>query len=799
MTVQCLTLLLGLLSAADEQIIDAFDYVDSQTARQQWVADPNTPPVEMVRDGGPAMLQFRAPFAADQDMPRTVIDREVQLNLSAPGEFALELDVEKPECVGHFSLYFRSGKGWYSASAGLSKSGWQTLLFSKASFRSEGEPAGWHKIDGIRISIWRGQAVDSAVRVKRLAAARHDVAMVIPAPHAHAGDREIESARSAAEELGGMLAELGLGSDAVEDAAIPHGALDGRRLAVLAYNPRLDDEVAAALEQFVENGGKLFACYCLPHRLAQVLGIGRMQYFKPDQSGGLAEIRFDAPDVPGLPQSVRQASWNITVPEPSNSNARIIGYWHDDQGQATGRAAMLLSDRGAFFSHLVLSDNRSAKKQMLAAILGRLSPPLWEQMAQSELDRVGKVGHFDSVEAVALHVEAAGDTQATESLAAARRDLRSAQEAMGRDYPQVVKLARQAHELLIDAYVRTHPSPTTEGRAFWNHSGTGAHSGDWERSAGELAEAGFNMVLPNMLWGGRAHYPSNVLPRSATYQEYGDQIAQCVAAAKKHRLEVHVWKVNFNLSGAPREFVDKMRSLARTQVTNSGEPQNWLCPSHPDNFQLELDSMLEVAQKYDVDGLHFDYIRYPGRSNCYCDGCRERFQAEAGLTVGDWPKDCYSGSLHDKYHDWRCSQITRLVAAVHREAKRIKPDVKISAAVFGSYPDCRETVGQDWVEWIKAGYLDFVCPMDYTQSDLSFVNLVENQLRLVDGRIPVFPGIGAWRLTPDRVVGQIHHARELGAAGFTVFNLTDEAAESVLPVVAAGAGSRQATPPHASE
>ena len=38
--------------------------------------------------------------------------------------------------------------------------------------------------------------------------------------------------------------------------------------------------------------------------------------------------------------------------------------------------------------------------------------------------------------------------------------------------------------------------------------------------------------------------------------------------------------------------------------------------------------MLEVARKYPVDGLHFDYIRYPGRDKCYCDGCRERFEAE---------------------------------------------------------------------------------------------------------------------------------------------------------------------------
>ncbi len=304
------------------------------------------------------------------------------------------------------------------------------------------------------------------------------------------------------------------------------------------------------------------------------------------------------------------------------------------------------------------------------------------------------------------------------------------------------------------------------------------------------------MVVPNLLWAGRAHYPSDVLPRSKTYEEHGDQIAQCVAACKKHGVEVHVWKVNYNLSGAPRAFVDKLRAEGRLQVSHEGKEQRWLCPSHPENFKLELDSMLEVARKYDVDGLHFDYIRYPGRSHCYCDGCRKRFEADTGLKVKDWPRDCHSGELHDPYHDWRCGQITRLVEAVSREAKKLKPEIKISAAVFGAYPDCRENVGQDWVEWVKAGYLDFLCPMDYTQSDPNFIGLVENQLRLVDGRIPVYPGIGAFRLTPDRVVGQIHHARSLGASGFTVFNLDAGSAGSVLPAVALGAGAKRAVPPH---
>ena len=480
----------------------------------------------------------------------------------------------------------------------------------------------------------------------------------------------------------------------------------------------------------------------------------------------------------------------------------VVEWWYGGDGKATNQPALLLGDRGAFFSHILLSDDYAGKKQMLAAVLGKLAPPLWDQMAKAELDQIARVGHLDSLEELQQYVKSQNNPAAAGRLDVALKLLKTAGEQYAaRQYPQAIASARNSRDLLAEAYLRSAPSPAKEGRAWWNHSGTGAYPGDWDRTCKELAASGFNMILPNMLWGGLAHYPSEILPQSSTYRELGDQIQQCVQAAKKHGLEVHVWKVNFNLSNAPKDFIAKLRQEGRTQVTVRGEPHDWICPSHPENQKLELESMLEVARKYDVDGLHFDYIRYPGREHCYCDGCRGRFEADAAVKVSHWPRDCYSGPLKDQYHDWRCRQITRLVKSVYAEAKKIKPSIQISAAVFGSYPDCRTSVGQDWVAWAKGGYIDFLCPMDYTDSDQRFINLVSNQLRLVEGRVPLYPGIGATAssstLPPDRVAGQVHHARTLGAAGFTIFNLSKGTIESIAPGFALGAGSQKAAPAHA--
>jgi len=326
--------------------------------------------------------------------------------------------------------------------------------------------------------------------------------------------------------------------------------------------------------------------------------------------------------------------------------------------------------------------------------------------------------------------------------------------------------------------------PAFEGRAVWEHAGTGAFPGHWDRSAKLLADHGFNMVISNMLSSGEAHYASDVLPRSAVFREYGDQIQQCCDAAKKYGLQVHVWKVCFNLLGASQEWREQLRRDGRTQVTMDGKFQPWLCPSNPDNRKLELDAILEVACKYPVDGLHFDYIRYPGNQTCYCDGCRKRFEADSGQNVADWPADCYAGTRKEDYNNWRCQQITALVEVVSREARRIRNGIKISAAVF-PYPSCRQTRAQDWPAWIKAGYLDFLCPMDYTPSEERFGATVAEELRLIDGRIPLYPGIGAtatgMTLTRDQVTAQIRKAKELGAAGFTIFNFDAKTAESIIP------------------
>ncbi len=74
--------------------------------------------------------------------------------------------------------------------------------------------------------------------------------------------------------------------------------------------------------------------------------------------------------------------------------------------------------------------------------------------------------------------------------------------------------------------------------------------------------------------------------------------------------------------------------------------------------------------------------------------------------VEHWPEDVLTGRQTDAFADWRRDQITRLVRAVSLEAHKLKPGIKVSAAVFGNWESARRVVGQDAKAWIEAGYLD---------------------------------------------------------------------------------------------
>jgi hypothetical protein len=215
----------------------------------------------------------------------------------------------------------------------------------------------------------------------------------------------------------------------------------------------------------------------------------------------------------------------------------------------------------------------------------------------------------------------------------------------------------------------------------------------------------------------------------------------------------------------------------------------WLCPSHPGNVALVKAAARELAQRFVPDGIHLDYARLPLERSCLCGRCRELFGRSES-----WPGDVLPGGKRwEEFRRFRRARVTSLVEALATAAREARTGTHVSAAVFPELATCRETLAQDWGEWVEKGLIDFVAPMDYTESVDELTRWVRDQSRRIRARVPLVAGLGvsAGRARiddPAELIRQIAAARTSGADGFALFQLDADLLERHLPVIARGPG-----------
>ncbi len=792
----------GTAAANRETTFDIFTFRKAADALQVWQAC-NGSPAAAYESGAPAGLRFPGLFGTKSD--RVYWDRTVNLDLRGYDFLELDLTCIQPDALRTFGLYLKSGDGWYVWLTPLKESGRQSLTFSLKDAGVEGKTSGWGAIDAVRISLTRDTAAEpeanriAAVTAHALYARTCDL-LVVQGTLSLANAGEKIYARSMALRISHWLQNQGIAHSLVDDEAVVDGRLKSAQVAILPYNALPPGKEMRALGSFVKSGGKLVVFYSAEPDLAKLMGLKLGSYQAARFAGQWSGFAFNRNAPPYMPEVVYQDSSNIFPAFPADKDSQVIAFWQNSAGKESDDPAWVQSSHGFWMSHVLLDSDAANKQRMLLAMLGTYSPSIWEQAAARVMVRAGKVGPFGNLnDATAGITRMARDTAMTELvdnlLAQCSQDYRSMAAAQAkRKYPEVVETGRRLQAKLVEAFARVQRPKKQEFSGVWDHTGLGLYPGNWSKTARILADSGMNAVFVNVAWPGLAHYDSQVMPQSDAVRRYGDQLKQCVAAAQANNLEVHVWKVCWNLSNAPESFTADMRKAGRLQVNDAGQELDWLCPSNPDNVALELKSVEEVLQRYQVDGIHLDYVRYPDESACFCSGCRQRFGRYLGETIRNWPKSAQNGNLSGKYNAWRSEQITAFVRSVHNLAKKSgggrSKRVRVSAAVYPEYPSSINSIGQDWGSWLKEGLVDFVCPMNYTVSNGAFKNLVRRQLALAgaDGRI--FPGLGVTsmesQLPADQVIEQIRQLREAGAGGFVLFDLNRTLEKDILPVLRMG-------------
>jgi uncharacterized lipoprotein YddW (UPF0748 family) len=668
------------------------------------------------------------------------------------------MDVAAGDRPAIMLMWLRSGDGWYWYSWLYVPAGSNTVTLPRNGFAvDEGRPGDWSGISAIRLAVAREDGPDRAILISNIRA--HVDKGLVAVYRNDAAVKSRGSIRRAVSYTTDSLVSLGIAWELLDDKAVASGRLAGKKVAILPYNPVLPKDSAAAIKKFVAGGGKLIVCRHLPKPLGELLG------------------------------------------------ARIDGNFRNLDGKAGDLPAVTLNKNGCFVERTPTRHYVARRDRLVLEMLRRLWLEAQNVVYNHRLEQLGKIAGFSGVEELKAAIEVNLRGQGKDRRKAVMKLLTEADSLAPRphvfksrfDATRFEKLLAQAQQAYLSAYATSVPAQKGEFRAVWCHSPHGVSGMNWDKAMKTLADAGFNAIIVNMSWGGTAAYKSKLLPM-ATQAKGRDLLAECVAAGKKHGIAVHAWKCNMRCkSDQSGKFYKDLLAAGRFQTDFKGKPlNNALCPSDPANLKLEIDSMVEMARDYDIAGIHFDYIRYPGIGVCYCGRCRKRFEAEYKVKVKNWPADVRTGPLTLKYQQFRRDRLTDIVAGVSRDARKAKPDILISGAVYWHLPSARIRVGQDWKLWVEKRYLDFVCPMQYVSNAADFDGWTQLTSKWVGGKIPLMPGIGATLgMTSEQTLHNILITRKHKTAGFVLFNYYPVLAENYLPLLKSGATAEKSkwTPP----
>jgi uncharacterized lipoprotein YddW (UPF0748 family) len=765
-----------------------------------WKPFANSPTVKSTTDGIAFPLPFAKPFlpfSAERD--RVAWDKAVSFNLAPPIAFELDLFCAHPDSMRKFGLYFKSGNGWYVANKALTHAGRQTLTFSKSDFSIEGEVAGWNQIDGIRISPWRGTLLrNTELILHRLSTLEGQSVVLVRGTSSCPDDGARMVAAKTTERISRLLIEAGIGHALLTDDDLFKGLPSTATLVLLPYNPNPTAAQFSALQAFLQRGGKLGVFYGSSPALAAAMGFKLGSYVKADRPDVWRAIAFEDPSAWGLAPRIWQKSLNLFTISPSTPDSRTIAWWQDARGARRPEAAIVFSPKGFWMSHILLSDDQASKRDMLVSLCAHLDPSLWIPAAQRAIRQAGRINDFTSLsQAVAelqRRIPEAANPAAVQALLGEVSDLAARiPAAMTSGHPaEALQMARRQRQCLLRADAAVQRPKPGEFVGIWDHDGTGFIPGDWPATAALLAKRGVNALFPNVAWGGCAHYPSKFLPASQTFRLYGDQIAAALEAAKANRQQLHAWIVLWKLDGAPADFIERMKKEGRLQVTASGATRPWLSPHHPANRALMLNVIEEIAQLYpQLDGIHLDYVRLPDSLSCYASTTRARFELATGRKVVHWPADVQrNGPRNADFRRWRTEEITSFVAEARARLRSAVANMKLSAAVYGAVAPDGGNIAQYWPEWLRRNLVDFLTPMNYTESSAEFSSWLHTQTRFPQAEGRLIPGIGVTadesRLDPAQVARQIMLARQAGCPGVMLFSLTGTLRDETLPILCNG-------------
>ena len=324
----------------------------------------------------------------------------------------------------------------------------------------------------------------------------------------------------------------------------------------------------------------------------------------------------------------------------------------------------------------------------------------------------------------------------------------------------------------------TFESPKVENRAVW-HRPRETGIDEVKKHLDMLQDININTIYLETYWNGYSIYPTDndIMEHNPLYGGF-DVMEAYIKEAHARGMELHAWVEDFlvgqNVAEEKPEWMVEGRQGEKFFMDSAGVKYYYINPALPEvrNFLSQL--YKDLIKKYDIDGIQFDYMRYPESGNysndfSYDSYTRQLFKNYTGtdpisLTVED--------ELWQEWCEFRADIINSFAYRIISEVKSIKPDIQISADVWPDYDKTVIDTFQDPRDWTTQGYLNILIPMSYYLHEQPVIEDINTTRAFAKGHTQINVGIATTTKIDTKILlKQIGAIRAASANGVGIFEL----------------------------
>ena len=304
----------------------------------------------------------------------------------------------------------------------------------------------------------------------------------------------------------------------------------------------------------------------------------------------------------------------------------------------------------------------------------------------------------------------------------------------------------------------------------------------------EAKKDGYNALFIQTYARGEVLFPSQKFPQFEELRTKKDLLKIIIRDAHKLGISVHIW-INLFYAWSQAPFPKKSNHIRYThpdwfltdkygksmlyysipELKKKGLPGYFISPFASGVVDYFKSLLREILTNYDIDGVHFDYVRFPDRGLDYGIDIKAEFMRKYYLKRDD-PLGPFLGTkkISGLWEKEKREKITEIIRMLSSEAREIDPKIIISVACVPDINSARMDYGQDWWIWVKDGIVDYAVPMVYFSNKVMFRRNLKKYFLL---KSHILPGIGGFLIKSKRALKkQEDLVKDEGFAGYVVFS-----------------------------